>query len=274
METEFIIDVSEADFQYEVLQFSQKTPVVVDFWAAWCGPCRTLGPLLERLAREADGRFRLAKVDVDANPNLTMRYDIRSIPAVKGFRGGQVIAEFSGLIPEPNIEKFLRDLAPGPGDLMLLRGQSFLQENRWQEAEENFRQTLSVDPNDGAALLGLARSLLARSQAAEALQIIETFPASKEYNKALSMKPLAEALLEPVSLPGEDVMEATYLRALDIFRRGNIPAALDGLLEVLRTEKNFRGGLARKAFLAMLEILGEENRLTRQYRAELASALF
>ncbi len=274
METEYIIDVGEADFQYEVIQYSQKTPVVVDFWAAWCGPCRTLGPLLERLAREADGRFRLAKVDVDDNPNLSMRYDVRSIPAVKGFRGGQVISEFNGVIPEPNLKKFLRDLAPGPGDLTLLRGQSYLKENRWQEAEVNFRKALSVEPEDSAALLGLVKSLLARSQAAEALQILETFPASKEFSKAQVLKPLCEALIESEETVGEGVSEATFQRALAIFRRGNIPAALDGLLDVIRSDKNFRNGQARKVFVALLEILGDENRLTRQYRSELASALF
>jgi len=256
MEPDYIIDVNEIDFQTEVIQFSLNTPVVVDFWATWCQPCRTLGPMLERLANEAEGRFRLARVDVDANPNLSMRYGIRSIPAVKGFRAGQVHSEFVGIVPEPNIKKFLRDLAPGPGDLNLLKGQSLLGQNQWLEAEENFRRTLSGNPDESAALLGLAKSLLAGNKASEAAEILKSFPASKEFPSAELLKPLAQALLAPTGLPAEEILEATYQRALELVRKGNIPAALDGLLDVIR------------------EILGNDSDLARQYRSELASALF
>ena len=103
MTSDFIVNVSEADFEYEVLAFSQQVPVVVDFWAEWCGPCRTLGPMLESMAQEAQGSFRLAKVNVDENPNLALRYGIHSIPAVKAFRHGTMVAEFAGVQPEPRL---------------------------------------------------------------------------------------------------------------------------------------------------------------------------
>ncbi|MBM3502136.1 MAG: co-chaperone YbbN, partial [Armatimonadetes bacterium] len=110
--SEHIRDVDEGTFSAEVLLRSHEVPVVVDFWAAWCAPCRTLGPLLERLTVEAGGAFQLAKVDVDASPNLAVRYGVRGIPAVKGFRGGEVAAEFVGAQPEPLVRRFLQRLAP------------------------------------------------------------------------------------------------------------------------------------------------------------------
>src|SRR5512136_491822 len=107
MATENIINVSEADFEYEVLKFSQNVPVVVDFWADWCRPCKALSPMLEKIAHEAGGAFRLAKVDVDANPNLAILYNVRSIPMVKAFSNGQVVAEFIGLQPEDRVREFI-----------------------------------------------------------------------------------------------------------------------------------------------------------------------
>ncbi len=116
MASDFIVDVSEADFDFEVLAYSQQAPVVVDFWAEWCAPCRVLGPILERIAQEANGNFRLARVNVDDNPNLALRFLVRSIPAVKAFKGGKMVAEFVGAQPEPKVREFLRALIPSQDD--------------------------------------------------------------------------------------------------------------------------------------------------------------
>ncbi len=278
MASDFIIDVSEADFEMEVLAYSQQTPVVVDFWADWCGPCKTLGPMLERLAEQGQGAFRLAKVDVDQNPNLAIRYGVSSIPAVKAFRNGAMVAEFVGVQPEAKLREFLHALAPTPGDLAIEKGQSLLAQLQTALAEQAFRQALDAAPGHPAALLGLAESLLLSGRSAESLSILGRFPASKEYQAAQILLPLAQAMhqLEQAGgLPApEDPHDPAFVNALRLARRGNIEAALDGLLDILRENKRYRAGLARQAVLALLEVLGEANPLTRSYRNELAMVLF
>lgn len=269
-----IIEVNEADFEYEVLQYSRTKPVIVDFWAEWCIPCQTLGPMLEEMVEKADGRYRLAKVNVDENPNLALRYNIRNIPYVKGFRLGQVAAEFVGLVAKPEIEKFLHELAPSPSDLLLAKGQGLLQYHRWADAEASFRRVLLDQPKSPNAFLGLSKSLLAQNKTKEALDLLKNFPASKEYATAEILRPLAEALLHTHPQTDDYELEAIYLRALNLIKTGKFPAALDGLLELLRQNKTYRSGQARKIVVALLEVLGEENEISKQYRAELSSVLF
>ena len=276
MASDFIIDVDESDFEYQVLAFSQQVPVVVDFWAQWCIPCRTLSPLLEKLTIEAGGTFRLAKLDVDSNTNLANRYNVRSIPAVKAFRDGKVVSEFVGAQPEPRIREFIQQIAPSQADLILEKGQSLLLANQWASAEEALREVLEENLDSSAALLGLAKALLAQGQAYEAQGILESFPASREFSTAEGLRPLAEALIRLQNgSPASDLpLEAAYNRALHLFTRGNIEATLDGLLDVLREDKRYRNGEARQVILGVLEVLGVENPLTRQYRQELTSVLF
>jgi putative thioredoxin len=274
--SDYIVDVNESDFEYEVLAYSQNSPVVVDFWAPWCIPCKTLGPLLERLAEEAHGAFRLARVNVDENQNLALRFSVRSIPAVKGFLHGQVVAEFVGAQPEPKVREFVRGLAPSPSDLLLEKATSLAKLHQWSSAEKTFRQVLEEGSRDSAALLGLAGSLLAQGRTDESLPILERFPASKEYASAQTLLPLAEAMrdYQRGALDEEDSLSAAYRNAIRLASRGNIPSSLDGLLDILRQDKNFRGGQARKAFLGLLELLGEDDPQTRQYRSDLSMVLF
>jgi len=277
MSSDFIVDVSEADFESEVLAYSQQTPVVVDFWGEWCGPCKMLGPMLERLANEAGGAFRLAKVNVDENQNLAVRFGVHSIPAVKAFKDGRMVAEFNGVQPEPRLREFLRALAPSPADLDLEKGASLLTLGRPQAAEEAYRQALSYSPGNPAGLLGLAKSVLLQGRIDESYPILQHFPASREFSTAQSLLPLAEALGQyerGEEFADEDPHDPAYYIALRLFRRGNIEAALDGLLDILRENKRYRQGRARLVTLGILELLGEANPIARQYRAELASVLF
>ncbi len=271
-----VINVTEGDFEYQVLAYSQQLPVVVDFWAEWCIPCRTLGPTLEKLALEADGAFRLAKVDVDANPNLAIQYKVHSIPSVKAFRGGKVVSDFTGLIPEPLLREFIGSIVPNELDLALEKSDSLYRLNDWRSAEKAYREILEKSTEHPAARFGLAKTLLVQGESSEALTILQTFPPSREFSTAQSLLPLANGLnrLKNGGLSAEDPLEAAFNRAIRLVERGNIPAALDGLLDILRENKRYHDGEARKVFLGILELLGNENELTRQYRQELSSVLF
>jgi len=276
MSQSFIIHVTEADFEYEVIQYSQQTPVVVDFWADWCIPCKTLGPILTKFTEQRQGEFRLAKVDVDENPKLANRFNVRGIPAVKGFLNGQVVAEFTGVVPEDQVRKFLDEMIPGPSDLQLEKGNSLLKTEDWAGAETAYRQVLEERPQHPGALLGLAKCLLTQGDGAQTLQILNEFPASHEFSPAQQLRPLAVALTQSTdpALATDNLLDATYKRALHLISLGNLPAAMDGLLSILEEDKHYHEDEAREVMVALFEILGNQNPLTRQYRAELASVLY
>jgi putative thioredoxin len=194
MSLDFIITVTESDFEYEVIAYSSHTPVVVDFWAEWCAPCKTLTPMLEKYAKEAEGAFRLAKVDVDENPNLALRFNVRSIPHLKAFRDGQVVAEFIGAQPEARLREFLRSLAPSQTDLTLEKGFNQILSLDWVGAEASFLQFLEKSPDYPPALLGLLKSVLMQGRMREASELQEAFPASREYAASEALRPLIDSL--------------------------------------------------------------------------------
>jgi putative thioredoxin len=272
-----IIEVNEKDFDQQVISYSRRVPVIVDFWAEWCIPCRTLGPILENMAQEAQGDFRLAKVDVDKNPNLASRFNVRSIPAVKAFRDGQVVSEFIGAQPEPKVRQFIQEVTPNPSDLTLEKGLSMLSLEQWKSAENAFLDVLEDTPKSAPAQLGLAKSYLMQARIAEARELLDRFPASRELDEAEKLRALANKLSKvkkETAALNEAPNDAAYNRALKLILRGNIPAAMDGILDILRQDKNFRDGEARIVMLALFTLLGDEYPLTRQYRNELASVLF
>ena len=272
-----IVDVTEATFENEVVIRSHELPVVVDFWAPWCGPCLVLGPILERLAIEAGGTFRLAKVNVDENPNLAIRYGVQGIPAVKAFANGQIKTEFGGAQPEPVVRRFIQRLAPTEAERAVEKAQSLLATRHWQEAEEAFRTVLAKDETNSAAALGLVESLLIQGRGVEPTQILGNFPAGTEWAKAERLTPLAKLLADVEGdgpYPEDDPLEARLYQSTRLFARGNLPAAMDGLLDILREDKGYREGLPRQLLLAIFALLGDNDPLTRQYRDELASVLF
>jgi len=260
MASDYIVEVTEADFEHQVLAYSQHVPVLVDFWAEWCIPCKTLGPVLVKLAEQYQGAFRLAKVNVDSNQRLALRYNVSSIPAVKAFRNGRVVAEFVGAQPE----------------LILEKAESMLKLEQWKSAESAFREVLAKSPGNSRALLGLAKSLLLLGRSDEAQQILGEFPTSREFGPAQTLLPLATAMERELQADGwsDNPLDALYNRAIRLITRGNLPAAMDGLLDVLREDKRYRQEEARRVMLGIFELLGADHPLTREYRQELASVLF
>jgi putative thioredoxin len=275
-----VINVSEATFERDVIQQSHEKPVVVDFWAAWCGPCRMLGPILEKLANEPGSNFLLAKVDVDVNPGLAMRYNVQGIPAVKAFHGGQVVGEFVGAQPEPRVRQFLKDIAPSEVDEKQKTVDDLIADRAWQEAEQLYREMLIKDPGNAEARLGLARTLVGQGRGSEAQDLLEELihvPAvlgsAEKLLAAADFVALVEGQADDANLELIPA-EAQYRQAARLLTRGKIAPAMDGLLDVLRYNKRYREGKAKEAMLGIFELLGDGDPLTSRYRRELASVLF
>jgi putative thioredoxin len=277
--SEFVIDVTEATFQADVLDRSRQVPVVVDFWAPWCGPCRMLGPVLEKLANEFKGGFILAKVNTDENQRIAMRFGIQGIPAVKGIKDGRVAAEFVGAVPEPQVRAFLQKLdvkvGSGAGVAAGPDVNALLAQGKWIEAEMALRQMGATNGAEASVKLNFARALLAQGKGAEADEILNKVTGGPEEVVALQLRPLASLLLEATThTNGAGGLDGLYHAAGQKIAAGDLRGAMDALLDVLRKDKKFRNGEARQAMLAIFQVLGEESALVREYRGKLASVLF
>ena len=283
-ETQAIIDVGDEDFEREVLERSKDVPVVVDFWAPWCAPCRALGPVLERLAAEHGGAFVLAKVNVDESPAVARALRIQSIPAVKAFRDGHIALEFVGAQPESAVRQFLAAVLPTEADRRAREGESRLAAGDTAAAEAGFTAALALDPRHPRALLGLARLHVARGDDTEALTLLERVPPSASV--AREAERLAAEIRTRVDATGDEATLRGRVRAnpgdLDarlqlgrvLAARGRYAEALAELLEVVRRDPGHADQAARKAMLDVFEVVGARDPLTEKYRSELAQALF
>ena len=280
-----VIEVTEQTFIRDVLERSQSVPVVVDFWAEWCGPCRMLSPILERLAAEYDGAFVLAKIDVDQNPRLSQQFGVQGIPAVKAFRNNQVVNEFTGALPEPQVRQFLETLVPSPADLLVDEGEAFEQQNQVERAIEKYKEALQLKVDHYGAMLKLGRAYLSSNQPDEAVSILGRIPAGlperMEADALLSRLRFQELargrnegdLRAEIEADPNDIASRYVLAGL-LAQQGQHQAAMDEFLQVIQRDRRYDDDGARKAILAILTTLGNDHALTGPYRQKLANALF
>ncbi|MBV9196530.1 MAG: tetratricopeptide repeat protein [Solirubrobacterales bacterium] len=251
------MDVFESNFQSAVIDRSHIIPVVVDFWAAWCGPCRQLGPVLERAVAERAGKVELAKLDVDANPNLARSFGIQGIPAVKAFVDGRVAAEFVGAQPPLAVERFLDSLLPSEADRLVEQGD-----------ETSLRRALELEPTRADAAVPLARMLRERGETDEALRILSRVPGSFAADGLAARIGLEQAVAR-AEQPSALELRAAFA-ALDA---GDHQRALDLLIGALRSADGARDDV-RRVVVGILDELGVEHPLAREFRRRLASALY
>jgi putative thioredoxin len=251
-----VFDVDEAQFEQRVIERSREVPVVVDFWAEWCGPCRTLSPALEAAAGKREGEVELAKVDTDRNQGLAAAFGIRGIPAVKAFKDGRVADEFTGAIPPAQVERFFDNLVPSPADKLASA-----------DDEESLRKALELDARHLGAAQRLGRLLLQRGDPEQALELLDGFHGDF----------LAEGLAARARLASQDgdAADAAELeRAFAAWDAGRDEEALSGLEAALsEADDAERRDQIRKVMVAIFTELGADHPLAREYRRRLAAAL-
>jgi putative thioredoxin len=280
----WVIDVGDADFEREILDRSLKIPVVVDFWAPWCAPCRALGPVLERLAVEHEGAFMLARVNVDEAPEVAQALGVRSIPAVKGFRDGTLVTEFVGARPESVIRAFLARLLPTEADRLAQEAQDRAAAGDAQAAERLFRDALARDGRHARALVGLARLLGDRGEIAEGLKLLDlvlpSAPIVEEAERlAAQLRTRTDGAGDEDTLRRRLAADPTDSAArLDLGRalaaQERYEEALGELLAVVQRDPHFADDAARKIMVDIFAVLGPDDRLTERFRGELAKALY
>ena len=255
--TTAVFDVSEADFETRVIERSRTVPVIVDFWAEWCGPCRSLGPVLESAVNARAGKVELAKLDVDANQSLAQRYGVQGIPAVKAFRNGELASEFTGAAPPAQVERFIDALVPSEAEELATAAAA-------SGDEEGLRRAVELDPRQAGAAAHLAHLLLRRGEAEEALKVVEPLESSDFVCAGLA----ARARLE---LEGGADAPADAFAALD---EGDSERGLELLQEAVRSASSTeRRDLLRRVMVGVFTELGPDSELARTHRRRLAATL-
>ena len=264
------------DFDRDVVEHSWTIPVLVDFWAEWCGPCRVLGPVLEKLAGERSDQWAFVKLNTEAHPQVAARYGVRSIPNVKLFVDGVVSDEFVGALPEARVVEWLRKALPSRFRSQLVEARRALSDNGTGAALEILRPITAAEPDNHEALVLMARALL-HSDADHAARTVDPVQlGSPNFDEAEAIRTLSSTVAsidEPGILPEGPVKES-YLGAVRSLRTEDYGTALEGFIEVVRRDRKYNDDGSRKACIAIFNLLGNDHELTRRFRPALSSALF
>jgi len=281
-----VFEATTETFEAEVLQKSLQTPVLVDFWATWCGPCKSLGPILEKLAGEYNGAFELAKVDVDKEQQIAAAFQIRSVPTVFLIKDGQIVDGFPGAMPEGQLREFLTQHgvtaleAPAtedtPAEALPLDPQAEV---------AALREAITAEPNKAELKLDLALALIKTGATAEAGPLLDALPANLatddrairararlDFGNALQGAPAADTLASRIQADGND-LEARYQYGIHQLLGGNDEAALEQFIEMLRIDRSFRDNLPKKALIDAFRVIEDED-LVGRYRRRMSSLLF
>lgn len=277
-------DVDESSFQQAVVEASRKVPVLVDFWAEWCAPCRALKPVLEKLADEYQGRFVLAKVNSDQNQALAARYGVRGIPNVKAFVDGQLVDEFSGALPEPMVREFIDGLMPSEAETLRRQAAAAREAGRADEALALLQRAADLEPQNDAVRLDRAEILLDAGRLDEARALLDQLNIlTRDEPRAAGLiaraafaggSPEGAAGLESRVAANPDDLAARLDLAKACVNARRYEAAMEQLLEIIRRDRSFGDDAGRKTMLQVFNLLGNEGDLVNKYRRLMASALY
>jgi putative thioredoxin len=283
-ETPYLYDVTQADFEQRVLARSHEVPVLVDFWADWCGPCRMLAPVLHKLAEDFGGQLIVAKVNSDAEQALSQQYGIRSLPTVKLFRNGAVVDEFMGVQPESAIRAILERHVPRESDNVREQTLEIWRSGDAATAAVMLKEVAEQDPDNTQIVPDLARVLLAQGEADEAERLLRSLPANRaedadikrllasaHFSHLIKDAPAADALKERVDADPKDFAALEQLAARWILE-SNYEAGMDALLQIMRGDRKYNDDAGRRGLLAAFELLGDDERVT-PYRRQMFNLL-
>lgn len=285
---DLIKEGSDASFMTDVVEASRTQPVIVDFWAAWCGPCRTLGPMLEKAVRAAGGAVRMVKIDVDANPAYAGQLRVQSIPTVYAFKDGQPVDGFQGAVPESQIKAFIDRLTGGKAgnsdvEQLLSLGEESLSLNDLGGAAQAFAQVLTLEADNQKAIAGMARVYLADGDADQARQTIAMAPADSREPAVQSVRAQLALASAPAGVSSElearvaadpNDHQARFDLAQAQAASGDLRGAVDHLLAIVQADREWNDQAARKQLLTVFEAAGASSEIARDGRRRLSSILF